>query len=52
MVLSDACECCVQVTFHLSEDNVFTAEARDLDSGRHYLWAGKNGAMIALPAAV
>ena len=41
-----------QVTFHLSEDNVFTAEARELDSGRQYLWTGNNnGAMLALPAA-
>lgn len=27
-----------QVTFHLSKDNTFTAEAVDLNSGRHHLW--------------
>jgi hypothetical protein len=26
------------VTFHLSKENIFTAEAVDLNSGRHHLW--------------
>ena len=30
--------CLCQVTFHLSKDNIFTAEAVDLNSGRHHLW--------------
>jgi REP element-mobilizing transposase RayT len=34
------------VTFHLSKDNVLTAEARDLDSGRHHVWQENDGAMI------
>ena len=28
----------LQVTFHLSKDNIFTAEAVDLNTGRHHLW--------------
>lgn len=35
------------MTFHLSVDNIFTAEARELDSGRHHLWQENNGAMVA-----
>ena len=26
------------MTFHISKDGVFTAEAVDLNSGRHHLW--------------
>ncbi len=33
------------MAFHLSEDNIFSAEARELDSGRHHLWQSE-GAMI------
>ncbi|CAK0783168.1 hypothetical protein CVIRNUC_006367 [Coccomyxa viridis] len=35
------------VTFHISKDGVFTAEAVDLNSGRHHLWQESNGALIA-----
>ena len=37
------------MTFHLSGGDVFTAEACDLDSGRHHIWAeaGGQGAMLA-----
>lgn len=36
------------MAFHLSRDNVFTAEARDLDSGRHHVWQTDSaGGMIA-----
>ncbi len=38
----------LQVTFHLSADNIFSAEARELDSGRHHLWQNNDGgAMVA-----
>jgi hypothetical protein len=42
-----------QVTFHVSADNVFSASARDLDSGRHHTWAapGGEGAMLAMGIA-
>ena len=35
----------LQVTFHLSKDNIFTAEAVDLNTGRHHLW------QVGTPAA-
>lgn len=37
----------MQVTFHLSEDNVLSAEARELESGRHHLWTAGEGAVVA-----
>ncbi|KAG1679472.1 hypothetical protein FOA52_011070 [Chlamydomonas sp. UWO 241] len=37
----------IEVKFHLSKEMVFTAEARDLDSGRHKLWQ-QSGEIIVL----